>query len=128
MSKRIAYLTYQDMPTGTADDQLTLPLLTAQGVEVMYLIWDDPSVDWQHYDAVIVRSPWDYFRKIPQFRSWLDQIEATGVQPSVAYPLEYGQILSSGTLPGGGASAACHLAATRRAASLTRPHDGTGLG
>jgi glutathione synthase/RimK-type ligase-like ATP-grasp enzyme len=79
MTKRIAYLTYQEMPTGSADDQLPIPLLREQGVEVEWVIWDDSEADWRRYDALIIRSTWDYFHKIPQFRTWLDTIETTGV-------------------------------------------------
>jgi glutathione synthase/RimK-type ligase-like ATP-grasp enzyme len=79
VTKRVAYLTYQEMPDGTADDQLTVPVLKDDGIEVEFTVWDDPSVDWKSYDGVVIRSPWDYFRKIPQFRTWLDEFETLGV-------------------------------------------------
>lgn len=79
MQKRLAYLTCHEMPTGMADDHLPLPLLRERGVEVEWVIWDNPTVDWKRYDAIVVRSTWDYFLKIAAFRAWLDRIEQSGV-------------------------------------------------
>ena len=35
-------------------------------------VWDDPSIDWTTYDAVILRQTWDYYRKPQAFREWID--------------------------------------------------------
>jgi hypothetical protein len=38
--------------------------------------WDDAFVDWSHYRAVIIRSPWDYIDKLPEFLEWAKQVSA----------------------------------------------------
>jgi glutathione synthase/RimK-type ligase-like ATP-grasp enzyme len=43
-----------------------------------YLPWDDPEADWPAYDAVVLRTPWDYFRRPQEFLAWIDAREADG--------------------------------------------------
>jgi glutathione synthase/RimK-type ligase-like ATP-grasp enzyme len=33
-------------------------------------VWDDPGVDWSSYDAVVVRSCWDYIGRREEFLRW----------------------------------------------------------
>ena len=51
-----------------------LPLLVAaasqRGIDAEITIWDDPAVDWNAYDAVIVRSCWDYTSRRDEFLAW----------------------------------------------------------
>lgn len=60
-------------PGSVTDDALLLPLLEQKGVEVEQVIWDEPQ-NWDSYDRVIVRSPWDYVKKYDQFMKVLEQI------------------------------------------------------
>ena len=57
MTKCIAYLTYLTLSAGSEDDHLSVAPLRDHGIEVEWVLWDDPAVDWRRYDAVIVRSP-----------------------------------------------------------------------
>jgi glutathione synthase/RimK-type ligase-like ATP-grasp enzyme len=41
-------------------------------------VWDDPGVDWAAFDAVVIRSTWDYHRKAEQFERWLRSLAASG--------------------------------------------------
>lgn len=36
------------------------------------VVWDDATVDWRSFDAVIIRSTWDYVEKFPAFSRWID--------------------------------------------------------
>ncbi|MCD9198559.1 ATP-grasp domain-containing protein [Aeromicrobium wangtongii] len=51
-----------------------LPLLVAaaaeRGTVGEIVVWDDPSVDWASYDAVVVRSCWDYIARREEFLAW----------------------------------------------------------
>ena len=38
--------------------------------------WDNASIDWSRYSMAIVRSPWDYHRRYPDFLTWLDAVSA----------------------------------------------------
>jgi len=40
------------------------------------LPWDTPGVSWERFDAVVVRSTWDYHRRPDAFGRWLDGLEA----------------------------------------------------
>jgi glutathione synthase/RimK-type ligase-like ATP-grasp enzyme len=50
--------------------------LAARGVDARWARWDDPSVDWDGADLVVVRSTWDYAVRYDEFLRWargLDQ-------------------------------------------------------
>ncbi|WP_379515139.1 ATP-grasp domain-containing protein [Nonomuraea insulae] len=38
--------------------------------------WDDPAVDWSAYDAVVVRSVWDYIFRREEFLTWARGVES----------------------------------------------------
>ncbi len=74
----IAFATYTGLPDGTPDDRLLLPAFAERGVDVSFAAWDDAGVEWASFDAVVVRSTWDYYRRPDDFRAWLDRLEASG--------------------------------------------------
>jgi glutathione synthase/RimK-type ligase-like ATP-grasp enzyme len=45
-------------------------------VSVEVADWDDASVDWGRFDAVLLRSTWDYVDRFDEFVVWLDRIES----------------------------------------------------
>jgi glutathione synthase/RimK-type ligase-like ATP-grasp enzyme len=58
------------------DDDL-VPLLDAcarAGLDVVARAWDDPSVGWVRFDAVLIRSTWDYTRRLPEFQRWCEHV------------------------------------------------------
>ena len=55
------------------------PLLAALGDRAKPAIWSDESVDWSAYDAILIRSVWDYFVRYDEFLPWLDRIEGLAV-------------------------------------------------
>jgi hypothetical protein len=38
------------------------------------VVWDDPSVDWSSYEAVVVRSCWDYLTRREEFLAWAARV------------------------------------------------------
>ncbi|MEO7260490.1 MAG: hypothetical protein ABI047_04410 [Jatrophihabitantaceae bacterium] len=38
--------------------------------------WDDPTIDWPRFDAVLFRSPWDYVERLVEFLAWGERIAA----------------------------------------------------
>ncbi len=34
--------------------------------------WDDPSVDWSTFSIVVLRSTWDYYKRLDEFTRWID--------------------------------------------------------
>lgn len=37
-------------------------------------IWTDASIDWARFDAVLIRSTWDYARQRDRFLAWVDAV------------------------------------------------------
>lgn len=61
------------------DDRLLMPALADLGIASAPAVWSDASVDWASFDALVMRSPWDYFEHAARFRAWLDARIAEGV-------------------------------------------------
>lgn len=43
---------------------------------VKIVAWDDGEVDWAGFDAVILRSTWDYADRLPEFLDWLQRVDS----------------------------------------------------
>jgi hypothetical protein len=71
----IALVTYRDLPQLTSEDQLLCSFLQTLGVKTQAIIWDAPDVAWDTYQAVVVRSCWDYHLHPSSFISWLRHLE-----------------------------------------------------
>jgi hypothetical protein len=68
---RIAFATYPDLPDGWGDDQEAARLAGAE-----FVCWDDPEVDWEAYDRVVLRSVWDYSSRVEEFLGWCREVGA----------------------------------------------------
>lgn len=44
--------------------------LRAQEAEVSIVDWDDTATDWSRFDIALLRSPWDYAQRAPEFLDW----------------------------------------------------------
>jgi len=69
--RRLAFATYRQSPEVTDDDQLAAQALSGREVEVEAAVWDDPSVDWDRFDRVVVRSTWDFHLKSDLYARWI---------------------------------------------------------
>jgi glutathione synthase/RimK-type ligase-like ATP-grasp enzyme len=72
---RVAFLTFDGEPDIAEDDRAALPALAARGIDVEPAIWDRPDLDLGAYDAVVLRSCWDYHRKPDAFLRLLGDLE-----------------------------------------------------
>lgn len=75
---KIAFVTCHEIPNLTDDDRLAIPELESRGIIVEPAIWNDPAVDWGAYDAVVLRSMWDYHLQPQAFIAWLDRLDQAG--------------------------------------------------
>ena len=74
---KLAILTCSDInPEACNDDNLITALLMRQGINATFEVWDNPDVEWQDYDCVLVRSTWDYTEKIEKFIFFLENLPA----------------------------------------------------
>jgi glutathione synthase/RimK-type ligase-like ATP-grasp enzyme len=75
---RCAFLTLDDSTGFVIDDALAYAPLAALGWRVEAVSWRKPSPDWGGYDAVVIRSTWDYIADPDAFLIVLDEIERSG--------------------------------------------------
>lgn len=84
--KKVALLTCNKFPALYEDDHLLVTALAEIGIEPVPAIWSDAAIDWTAFDAIVIRSPWDYFERVAEFRAWLAARAAEGVP--MCNPLE----------------------------------------
>jgi glutathione synthase/RimK-type ligase-like ATP-grasp enzyme len=84
----IAFVTYRTRPEITTDDALAAAQLEIHGAKVFPAVWDDPSIEWSNFHAVILRSCWDYHLRTEEFHTWLKRLTESGAnvfnRPSIA--------------------------------------------
>ena len=59
----------------TGHDEDLAPLLQAcreAGLSPHVVAWDDATVSWSRFDAALLRSPWDYTERLPEFLAWCE--------------------------------------------------------
>ena len=74
---RCAFLTLEDPTDYVIDDELAYAPLAALGWRVEAIPWNQ-KVDWQTFDAVVIRSTWDYVYDPDAFLAVLAEIERSG--------------------------------------------------
>jgi glutathione synthase/RimK-type ligase-like ATP-grasp enzyme len=77
---RLAFATWGGLPELTADDRLAAEALRRRGAVVQPLRWDAPIGEWASFDAVIVRSVWDYHLRPLEFLQWVEALERAGTR------------------------------------------------
>ncbi len=75
-----AYLTMEDLSGFHAYDSLTYGPMAQLGWQVEEIPWNRPHVNWREFEAVIIRSTWDYQKHTQAFLATLEQIEACGTK------------------------------------------------
>ena len=74
---RIAFLTMDSLDDFVSYDALVADCLEARGVQVDNVSWRSRTVDWDDYEMVIIRSPWDYQQAVDEFMTVLEAIDAS---------------------------------------------------
>ena len=76
----IALVTYRQLPDLHPDDHPLRDALRALDAAVHAVCWDEAGVNWARFDAVVLRSCWDYYLRFGEFRRWLDGLERAGTR------------------------------------------------
>jgi glutathione synthase/RimK-type ligase-like ATP-grasp enzyme len=76
---RVGLVTYRGLPRLSHDDQLLLAPLAQRGVRAEPVSWDDPAARWESFDALVIRSAWNYHTALGEFMAWIDRVESLGV-------------------------------------------------
>lgn len=71
---RIGLATRADLPGWEIDDRTLHTALRELGVEFEQPIWTDPEIDWSSFDAVLIRTTWDYQDRCDEFVAWADRV------------------------------------------------------
>jgi len=72
--KRIALVTCAALPGLDPDEVPFVAALEARGHRPEAVVWDDPTVDWGAFDAVLLRSTWDYHHRRDEFLRWVGDV------------------------------------------------------
>jgi hypothetical protein len=83
--KRCAFLTLDQRGDFVIDDELAIGPLSELGWDVSQLSWRQTAVPWGEFDAVVVRSTWDYWNDVPAF---LEVLAAIARESHLANPLD----------------------------------------
>ena len=79
---RLALATCEAIPGAYPDDAHLVASLQALGVEPVPCVWSDAAVDWASFDAVLIRTTWDYFQRFAEFCQWLDRLPVPTLNPA----------------------------------------------
>src|SRR5437764_1317542 len=77
--RRVGLATYGRAPLLAPDDQALLPVLESLGVSAEPVVWSSHAPVWTAFDAIVIRSCWDYHLHSTAFHAWLDVLEQSGV-------------------------------------------------
>jgi glutathione synthase/RimK-type ligase-like ATP-grasp enzyme len=83
--KECAFLTLDERGDFVIDDEHAVEPLNSIGWRVSTVSWRQTDISWDHFDAVIIRSTWDYWNDVPAFLDVLAQIDR---ETSLANPLD----------------------------------------
>ncbi len=72
--KRIALATCAEALPLDDDMPPLLAACAAQGLDAAAVNWDDSSVNWGGYAAVLLRSTWDYVPRLHSFLLWAEAV------------------------------------------------------
>ena len=76
---KLALATCRAYPHLADDDRLLRDALQVRGAAAVPAVWDEADIAWRDFDAVIVRSTWDYHLRTGAFDAWIDRLEQEGV-------------------------------------------------
>jgi glutathione synthase/RimK-type ligase-like ATP-grasp enzyme len=82
--KQCAFLTLDERGDFVIDDECAIEPLADLGWQVETLSWRQTDRPWDHFDAVVIRSTWDYWNDVPAFLETLARIDR---QAPLANPL-----------------------------------------
>ena len=78
-TRRVVFLTLDDPSPFVIDDDLAVPAMAKEGWHVDSVSWR-ADVDWNDWDAVLIRTPWDYQDDADAFLEVLGTIDASSAR------------------------------------------------
>lgn len=81
--KKIAILTCDEMPEMLPYDHIIIKKLNEEGIYTKVFLWDELIDDikkLEEYDLVLLRTIWDYYKKVDTFMVFLEKLERLDVR------------------------------------------------
>lgn len=91
----VGLVTYLEDPGLTTSDKLLQSELIALGTDARTVSWDNDSINWRAFDALALRSCWDYHLRPNEFTEWLNELEKAQINILNSYELVYWNIHKS---------------------------------
>jgi hypothetical protein len=66
---KVAFATCRAYELGHHDDHEAAALVGAE-----FRVWNDPAVDWDAFDRIVIRSVWDYTSQLDAFLKWCERV------------------------------------------------------
>ncbi|MEP6651938.1 MAG: hypothetical protein ABJA82_01180 [Myxococcales bacterium] len=85
---RVALATSRDWPDLAPDDAVLAPALRRVGIDSEIAVWTDPTVAWERFDLILIRSCWDYHDDLPRWLRWIDALQQRGLGSRLCNPPE----------------------------------------
>ncbi len=79
--KHVALVTCSTFPELSTSDSFLVEPLRKVGCIPHVVPWDKKNVDWNLFDAIILRSTWNYPKHYDQFIAWLDNLHTNVFNP-----------------------------------------------
>lgn len=76
---RVGLVTYHKEPALTDDDRPLMDACARAGLSATPARWDAPGACWADFDALVLRSCWDYHLRPLEFADWLGAMERLGI-------------------------------------------------
>jgi glutathione synthase/RimK-type ligase-like ATP-grasp enzyme len=81
---RIAVITYEARGSYATEniqdeDKILEEILTELDLDFCFEVWSDTNVLWSSYTHLLMKSPWDYFDRYPEFLAWCQKIKNLGI-------------------------------------------------
>ncbi len=80
MKRRCCFLSMDDLAGYVSDDELAIEPLNDLGWDVETVSWRDETADWNDFEAVIIRTPWDYQQDPEKFVEVLRRIDSSSAR------------------------------------------------
>ena len=77
---RVCFVTCRRWPEISESDRLVAQALAERGAHVDGRAWNEPAADFEGFDAVVLRSNWDYHFDPEAFLAWLERLERAGAR------------------------------------------------
>jgi hypothetical protein len=77
---RCCFLSMDSLDGYVSDDDLAIGPLGELGWDVLTVSWRNPTVDWNDFDLVVIRTTWDYQHDPTAFLATLERIESSNAR------------------------------------------------